>query len=64
MARKLNTEEEQLFADELQKENSAVSDSASDQFILRVREKRDTALRLTPELAAWLNQGPFGPIVS
>jgi hypothetical protein len=64
MARKLNTEEEQLFADELQKEKSAVNDIASDQFILRVREKRDTALRLTPELASWLNQGPFGPIVS
>jgi hypothetical protein len=64
MARKLNTEEEQLFADELQKEKSSVNDSASDQFILRVREKRDTALRLTPELAAWLNQGPFGPMVS
>jgi hypothetical protein len=64
MARKLNTEEEQLFADELQKERSTVSDSASDQFILRVREKRDTALRLTPELAAWLSEGPFGPIVS
>jgi hypothetical protein len=64
MARKLNIEEEQLFADELQKEDSTVSDSASDQFILRVREKRDTALRLTPELAAWLNEGPFGPIVS
>ena len=36
----------------------------SEQFILRVREKRDTALRLTPELAAWLSQGPFGPGVS
>jgi len=64
MARKLNTEEEQLFADELQKEKSSINDTASDQFILRVRERRDTALRLTPELAAWLNQGPFGPIVS
>jgi hypothetical protein len=64
MARKLNTEEEQLFADELQKEKSSISDTASDQFILRVREKRDTALRLTPELAAWLSQGPFGPTVS
>ena len=64
MARKLNTDEEQLFADALQKEESSADDSASDQFILRVREKRDTALRLTPELAAWLNQGPFGPIVS
>jgi hypothetical protein len=64
MARKLDTEEEQLFADELQKEKSSPDDSASEQFILRVREKRDTALRLTPELAAWLNQGPFGPMVS
>jgi hypothetical protein len=64
MARKLNTEEEQLFADELQKEKSSISDTASDQFILRVREKRDTALRLTPELAAWLSRGPFGPMVS
>jgi len=61
MARKLDTEEEQLFADALQKEKSTVDDSASDQFIHRVREKRDTALRLTPELAAWLSQGPFGP---
>ena len=64
MARKLNSEEEQLFADELQKEKSTVEDSASDQFIHRVREKRDTALRLSPELTAWLSQGPFGPIVS
>ena len=64
MARKLNTEEEQFFADELQKEKSTVNDTASDQFILRVREKRDTALRLTPALAAWLSEGPFGPIVS
>lgn len=64
MARKLNSEEEQLFVDELQKEKPSVNDSASDQFILRVREKRDTALRLTPELAAWLSEGPFGPIVS
>ena len=64
MARKLNTDEEQLFADALQKEKSSVDDSASNEFILRVREKRDTALRLTPELAAWLSEGPFGPIVS
>jgi hypothetical protein len=61
MARKLNTDEEQLFADALQEEKSTANDTASDQFILRVREKRDTALRLTPELAAWLSQGPFGP---
>ena len=64
MARKLNTDEEQLFADALQQEKSTVNDTASDQFILRVREKRDTALRLTPELAAWLSQDPFGPIGS
>ncbi len=64
MARKLNTDEEQLFADALQKEKSTVNDTTSDQFILRVREKRDTALRLTPELAAWLSQDPFGPIGS
>src|SRR5258705_4958261 len=49
MARKLNTEEEQLFADELQKEKPTANDSASDQFIHRVREKRDTALRLRSE---------------
>jgi hypothetical protein len=64
MARKLNTDEEQLFADALQQEKSTVNDTASDQFILRVREKRDTALRLTPELAAWLSEGPFGPTTS
>jgi hypothetical protein len=64
MARKLNSEEEQLFVDELQKEKSSVDDTASDQFILRVREKRDTALRLTPELAAWLSQDPFGSATS
>jgi hypothetical protein len=64
MARKLSTEEEQFFADELQKEKSSVDDTASDQFILRVCEKRDTALRLTPELAAWLSKDPMGPIVS
>jgi hypothetical protein len=64
MARKLNSDEEQLFADAIQKEKSSPGDTASDQFLLRVKEKRDTALRLTPELAAWLSQGPFGPIVS
>ena len=64
MARKLNTDEEQLFADALQSENPSPDDTASDQFILRVREKRDTALRLSPELAAWLSEGPFGPVVS
>jgi hypothetical protein len=64
MARKLDTEEEQLFADALQKEKSSPDDTASDQFILRVREKRDTALRLSPELAAWLSKDPFGPTVS
>jgi hypothetical protein len=64
MARKLSTEEEQFFADELQKEKSSVDDTASDQFILRVREKRDTALRLTPELAAWLSEAPFGSTTS
>jgi hypothetical protein len=64
MARKLSTEEEQFFADELQKEKSSVDDTASDQFILRVREKRDTALRLTPELAAWLSEASFGSTTS
>lgn len=64
MARKLNIEEEQLFADALQKEKSSPDDTASEQFLLRVKEKRDTALRLTPELAAWLSKDPFGPIVS
>jgi hypothetical protein len=64
MARKLDTQEEQLFADALQEDKSSAGDTTSDQFILRVREKRDTALRLTPELAAWLSQSPFGPIGS
>jgi hypothetical protein len=64
MARKLDTDEEQRFADALQQENPSPDDAVSDQFILRVREKRDTALRLSPELAAWLSQGPFGPVVS
>jgi hypothetical protein len=64
MARKLNSEEEELFADALEKEKSSPDDTASDQFVLRVKEKRDTALRLTPELAAWLSEDPFGPIVS
>jgi hypothetical protein len=63
MARKLNTEEEQLFAEALREEKSSPTDSASEQFLLRFREKRDTALRLTPELAAWLNDGPLGPII-
>jgi len=64
MARKLNSEEEQLFADALRKEKFSRHESASDQFLLRFNEKRDTDLRLTPELAAWLGEDPLGPVTS
>lgn len=64
MARKLNTEEEQLFADALRQEKPSSEDTASDQFVRRVGEKRDTPLRLTAELAAWLSEDPMGPILS
>lgn len=64
MARKLNSEEVQLFAEALQKEVPSTNDPASEEFLLRFSEKRDTALSLTPELAAWLGDDPFGPINS
>jgi hypothetical protein len=64
MARKLNSEEEQLFAEVWQNETSPNTDPASEQFLLRLKERRDNALRLTPELAAWLSQDPFGPTTS
>lgn len=64
MARKLNTLEEQLFVEALQMEKSAPNDAASEQFLLRFSEKRDTGLRLTPELAAWFGDDPLGPIIS
>jgi len=62
MARKLNSEEVQLFAEALRNEESASNDPASEQFLTRFSEKRDTALRLTPELEALLREGPLGPI--
>ena len=64
MARKLNSEEEQLFAHALRQENAASDSTASDAFLRRVDEKRDTPLRLTAELAAWLSEDPMGPILS
>ena len=62
MARKLNSEEQQLFTEALRKE-SPIDDSVSEEY-LRFSEKRDTPLRLTPELAAWLTEDPLGPIIS
>ena len=64
MARKLNSEEEHLFAEALRKEKSSTDDVASEQFISRFGEKSDTRLQLTPELAAWLSENPLGPIIS
>jgi hypothetical protein len=64
MARKLNSEEVQLFAEALRTDESSTNDAASEQFLLGVSEKRDAALRLTPELAAWFGDDPLGPIVS
>jgi hypothetical protein len=64
MARKLSSEEEQLFVEALQEEKASTNDAASEKFLLRFSEKRDTALRLTPELAEWLNEDPPGPIIS
>jgi hypothetical protein len=64
MARKMNSEEEQLFAEALRSEKSPAEDAASEQFLQRFSEKRDSPLRLTPELAAWLSEGPLGPVVS
>lgn len=63
MARKLNSEEEQLFIETLRKEESEAGDSISQQF-LRISEKRDTALSISSELAAWLSNGPRGPVIS
>jgi hypothetical protein len=62
MARKLNSTEEELFTEALRKE-SPPDDSVSEQY-LRSCEKRDTPLRLTPELAAWLSEDPFGRFTS
>ncbi len=62
MARKLNSEEEQLFVEALRTESSS-DDSAGEQYVSFAR-KRDTPLQLTPELAAWLGEDPLGPIIS
>lgn len=64
MARKLNLEEEQLFSDALRQAKLSSEDTVSDEFLRRVGEKRDTPLRLTAELAAWLAEDPTGPILS
>jgi len=64
MARKLDSEEEQLFAEALQQEKSLADDAASEGFLRRVSEKRDTPLRLTAELAAWLTEDSSGRFVS
>jgi hypothetical protein len=64
MARKLNSDEQQMFVDALHKEESPANDSATDQFLRAFSEKRDTALRLSPELIALLGNDPFGPISS
>jgi hypothetical protein len=62
MARKLDSDEEQLFTQAVRKE-SPVNDSVSEEYF-RFIEKRDTPLRLTPELATWLSEDPLGPILS
>jgi hypothetical protein len=62
MARKLNSEEEQLFVEALRKESPA-NDSVNEEY-LHFIERRDTPLRLAPELAAWLGEDPLGPIIS
>jgi len=64
MARKLNIEEKQLFAEALLKEKSPAEDAASEKFLSHFSEKRDTTLKLTPELAAWFSEDPLGPIIS
>lgn len=61
MARKLNSEEEQLFVEALRKDTA--NDSASEQYVNFAR-KRDTPLQLSRELAAWLSEDPLGPIIS
>ena len=63
MARKLNSEEEHSFAQALRQENLQ-PDDVSGEFLSRFNEKRDTAVRLSPELAVWFNEDPFGPLTS
>lgn len=62
MARKLNSDEEQLFVETLRKE-SPPDDSVSQEYLQSI-ERRDTPLRLAPELAAWWSEDPLGPIIS
>ena len=64
MARQLNSEEQQLFAEALRKDDSAAGDPVTNEFLVRFHAKRDTALRLSSELAAWFTHDPFGPIIS
>jgi len=57
MARRLNTEEEHLFRAVLQASDSGLSETISDPFLELIRERREAALSLTPELEILLTQG-------
>jgi hypothetical protein len=59
MARRLNSEEEYLFNEVLQVSDIALGEVITDPFLRLIRERRDAALVLTPELDIWF-QGPQG----
>jgi len=63
MARRLNSEEERLFNEVLQVSDSSVGEVVTDPFLRLIRERRDAAVVLTPELDAWFSQGPNGQSV-
>jgi hypothetical protein len=64
MARKLKPEEEYLFNEVLQVSDPTVGEVITDPFLRLIRERRDAALVLTPELDAWFRRGPQGPRTS
>jgi len=59
MARRLNAEEEHLFNEVLSLSEPTLGEVITDPFLRLIRERRDAALVLTPELDSWF-QGPQG----
>ncbi len=60
MARRLNSEEEHLFNEVLQVSEATLGETISDSFLRLIRERRDAALVMTPELDSWFTPGPQG----
>ena len=56
MARKLNAEEERLFAKAFEATQWSPFETANDPWLHSLGEKRDSALAMTPELGAWFGE--------